>query len=371
MEKIYFAGPSITELEIKTVEDAMRNGWYEHPYDYCEKFQDGFAAFHGRKYGVMTPSCTTAIHLLLTALGISDGDEVIVPDCTWIGSSAGITYLRATPVFCDIDPINWCLDPKSVERSITSRTKAIMAVDLFGNMPDMDALIEISEKYGIPLIEDSAEALGSTYKGQRAGKFGIASAFSFHRTKTLTTGEGGMLLFDDKELCERCKFLRDHGRGPKTKPYFNDAVTYKYMPFNLQAALGYGQLQRIEELIAERQNQMKKYKALLSDMPDIQMNQNPTDGVHGGWMTSVVFGYSYGMKKQEILDKLIEQGVPVRPYFYPLSSLPAYPGMQEKYEKLNTVSYDISSRGINLPCAANLTDEQIEYICDCIQKTFK
>ena len=138
MKPIHMAGPWITNHEINIVEDAMRNGWYENSYDYVEKFQREFAIYHDRKYGIMTPNCTTAIHLLLTALGISEGDEVILPECTWIATGAGITYLRATPIFCDIDPENWCLNPRSVEKLITPKTKAIIAVDLFGNMPQYD-----------------------------------------------------------------------------------------------------------------------------------------------------------------------------------------------------------------------------------------
>jgi perosamine synthetase len=367
MDKIYMAGPWITELEIKTVEDAMRNGWYEHAYDYCEKFQKEFAAYHNRKYGLMTPNCTTAIHLLLSGLGIKQGDEVIMPECTWIASGAGISYLKATPVFCDIDAVNWCIDPKSVEKRITSKTKAIIAVDLFGNMPDMDGLIAVAKKYNIPLIEDAAEALGSSYKGVRAGKFGIGSVFSFHRTKTITTGEGGMLLLDDDKLFERCSFLRDHGRRADGPMYYNYEVTYKYMPFNLQAALGYAQFQRIDELVGKKREQLKMYKEKLKDIKDIQFNPEPPGGVNGAWITGLVFGKSHKMTKLEAMEKLQKLGLPARPFFYPLSSLPAYPGFREKYEKLNPVAYDVSSRGVNLPGAANLTEEQMDKFCDGIK----
>ena len=257
MKTIHFAGPWITEHEIKVVEDAMRNGWYEHAYDYCEKFQKEFAAYHNRKYGIMTPNCTMALHLLLAGLGISEGDEVILPDCTWIASGAGITYLRATPVFCDMEPVNWCLDPESVEKRITPRTKAIITVDLFGNMPLMDELTEIADRHGVFLVEDSAEALGSIYKGVKAGKFGVGSAFSFHRTKTITTGEGGMLLIDDDELYDRCMFLRNHGRRQNDVMYLNYEVTPKYLPFNVQAAIGYAQFQRIDELIAKKREDLQ------------------------------------------------------------------------------------------------------------------
>jgi perosamine synthetase len=361
------AGPWITELEIKTVEDAMRNGWYEHAYDYCEKFQKEFAAYHNRKYGIMTPNCTTAIHLLLSGLGVKEDDEVIMPECTWIASGAGISYLKATPVFCDIDPVNWCIDPKSVEKRITSKTKAIIAVDLFGNMPDMDGLAAVAKKHNIPLIEDAAEALGSSYKGVRAGKFGIGSVFSFHRTKTITTGEGGMLLLDDDKLFERCFFLRDHGRRSDGPMYYNYEVTYKYMPFNVQAALGYAQFQRIDELVGKKREQLKMYKEKLKDIPDIQFNPEPPGGVNGAWITGLVFGKSHKITKIDAMEKLMKLGLPARPFFYPLSSLPAYPGFREKYEKLNPVAYDVSARGINLPGAANLTEEQMDKFCDGIR----
>jgi perosamine synthetase len=371
MKQIHMAGPSITEHEVKVVEDAMRNGWYENPYYYVETFQKEFAAYHGRKYGIMTPNCTTAIHLLLTALGVSDGDEVIIPECTWIASAAPITYLRAKPVFCDIEPVNWCLDPESVRRNITPRTKAIIVVDLFGNMPRMEELIKIADEHSIPIIEDSAEALGSMYKGTRAGKFGIGAVFSFHRTKTLTTGEGGMLLLDDEKLYQRCMVLRDHGRKPGGPMYYNYEVTYKYMPFNLQAALGYAQFQRLDELVAIKRRIFEMYKEKLADVEDIQLNGEPEGVFNSVWITALVFGKSHNLTKLEAMKRLEEIGLPARPFFYPLSSLPAYPGAEAEYRSRNPTAYDISARGINLPGAMNLTEDQIDAMCDGIKKIIK
>src|SRR5262245_18385186 len=171
MKPIFMAGPWITEHEVNVVTDAMRNGWYENAYWYVETFQKEFAAWHGRKYGIMTPKCMLATRLLLTAMGIGEGNEVIVPECTWIATVAPVTYLRATPVFCDVEPANWCLDPESVRKAITPKTNAIIPVDLYGNMPLMVELRAISNETGIPIVEDSAEALGSVYKGTRAVKF--------------------------------------------------------------------------------------------------------------------------------------------------------------------------------------------------------
>jgi perosamine synthetase len=367
MKPIHMAGPWITNHEINIVEDAMRNGWYENSYDYVEKFQREFAIYHDRKYGIMTPNCTAAIHLLLTALGISEGDEVILPECTWIATGAGITYLRATPIFCDIDPENWCLNPRSVEKLITPKTKAVIAVDLFGNMPQYDELTKLCAHHQIPLVEDSAEAVGSTYKGVKAGKFGIGSVFSFHRTKTITTGEGGMLLLDDEKLFDRCMFLRDHGRK-KDAMYLNYEVTYKYMPFNVQAALGYAQFQRIDELVGLKRNQLRMYRERLTEIKDIFLNPEPEDGINGAWITSIVFGKSYNLKKLDAIKKLAEMDIPTRPFFYPLSSLPAYPMAKVKYESMNPVAYDISSRGISLPGSAILTEDQVDWICEGIKK---
>lgn len=361
------AGPSITQVEMDAVMDAMTTGWYEKPYWYVEEFQRTFAAYHGRRFGIMTPNCTTSIHLIMTALGIGPGDEVIVPDCTWIASAAPITYLGATTVFCDIDPVSWCLEPASVRAAITPRTKAIVAVDLFGNMPDLDALQAIADEAGIPLLEDAAEAVGSVLRGRRAGSFGIASFFSFHRTKTITTGEGGMLLLDDEALAARCMVLRDHGRKPGGAMYVNDEVTYKYMPFNLQAALGWAQFQRIDELVAIKRRLLQAYRDGLADVPDIQLNPEPEGGVNGAWITGLVIGRSYNLNKAQAMEKLSALGLPTRPFFYPLSSLPAYPGMRERYEARNPVAYDISSRSINLPGAMNLDSAQIEQICTGIR----
>jgi len=368
MDPIYMAGPWITEKEIETVLDAMRTGWYEKPYYYVETFQREFADWHGRKHALMTPNCTTSIHLLLTALGIGEGDEVIVPECTWIASAAAITYLRATPVFCDIDPKHWCLDPESVEKRITSKTKAIIAVDLFGNMPLMDELVAVADRHGIPLVEDAAESLGSTYKGRKAGTFGVGSVFSFHRTKTLTTGEGGMLILDDDRLFERCTILRDHGRRPGGKMYFNEEVTYKYMPFNLQAALGYAQFKRLDELIARKRELYDWYKEGLADVEDLQLNAEPEGGFNSVWITAVVFGKSHNMTKALAMEKLQALGLPSRPFFYPLSSLPAYPGREAEGRRNNPRAYDISDRGINLPAAMNLTRDQADAICGGIKQ---
>lgn len=366
---IYMAGASVGDLEIKYVTDALKNGWYHDKYYYVEKLEKSFAQYHNRKYALMTPNCTSAIHLLLAGLGIGPGDEVIVPECTWIATTVSSVHLGAKVIFCDIEKDSWCLDPESVRENITDKTKAIIVVDLFGNMANWAELEKISQEFNIPLVEDAAEALGSTLNGVRAGKFGVGSTFSFHNTKTMTTGEGGMLLIDDDKLYKKCTLLRDLGRGPETKAYFNEIIGYKFMPFNVQAALGLAQFERLDELVNIKRHHYEFYKKELSHL-DVQFNSEPDNVFNGVWITGMVLGESYGMDKHEFINKLDSLGIPVRPFFYPLSSIPAY-NLEKDYINKNSNSYKISNRGVNLPGAANLTDDQLKEICDNIKKVLE
>lgn len=360
-------GPSITDLEINTVMDAMKNGWYgEKKYWYVEAFEREFAEYHGRRFAIMTPNCTTAIHLLLLGLGIGPGDEVIVPECTWIASATHITHVGAKTVFADIDEHTWCMSPASLEKSITPKTKAVIVVDLYGNMPDMDGIREVADRHGIHLIEDSAGALGSVYKGKKAGTFGVGSVFSFHRTKTITTGEGGMLLLDDEKIFERCHFLRDHGRS-KEVHYFNTEVAFKYMPTNLLASLGYAQLQRVEELIQAKRDLLTFYRDFFSDVEDVSFNSEPPEGRNGAWCTAMIFGPSHKKDKISIMKDLDEMGFEGRPFFYPLSMMPAYGGASPEKAAKNPVAYDLSNRGICLPAAFKTEKSQLLDYCNAIR----
>ena len=210
--RIYYTRPSITEREIRYATDAAANGWGEHCYEYIVRFETLFREHLGVKHAIATSSCTGALHLGLAALGITSGDEIILGDINWIASAAPITYLGGVPAFVDVLPDTWCIDPAKVEAAITPRTKAIIAVHLYGNLCDMDRLLAIGAKHGIPVIEDAAEALGSVWHGRRAGSMGVFGTFSFHGTKTLTTGEGGMFVTQDDNLYEKVLTLNNHGR---------------------------------------------------------------------------------------------------------------------------------------------------------------
>src|SRR3984893_18247540 len=252
MERIPIAGPSITHKEIDYVAGAVTNAWYDNANVYHERFEKAFADHLGLRFAVALPSCTSAIHLSLLALGIGPSDEVIVPDATWIASAAPITYVGATTVFADIDAKTWCLSARSFEKCITPKTRAVIPVDLYGNMPDWDAIVEVATRNNISVIEDAAEAAGAEYNGKKAGSFGDAGVFSFHGSKTLTTGEGGMLVTDRADIHQQALFLRDHGRQLGDKMFWNTQVAFKYRMSSMQAALGLAQLERLEELVARK-----------------------------------------------------------------------------------------------------------------------
>lgn len=366
MERIPVSGPWITQKEIDYVTDAVTNAWYSNANLYNARFEEAFAAYTGRKHAISLPSCTSALHLSLLALGIGPGDEVIVPDCTWIATSAPITYVGATPVFADIDPVTWCLDAASLEENITPRTKAAIVVNLYGNMPDMDAICDVAKRHNIAIIEDAAESVGSEYKGRKAGSFGETSAFSFHGSKTLTTGEGGMLLTDSDAINARVLFLRDHGRKPGDKMFFNTEVAYKYKMSSMQAALGLAQLERVEELVARKREIFAWYAAELADVREITLNHEAPTTVNTYWMVTAVVDKRLGKKKDVLMELLSARGIDCRPFFHPLSSIPAYyeTPQAERARKCNSVSYQISPVAINLPSGLNLTPEKVRFVCD-------
>lgn len=370
MGRIPIAGPWITQKEIEYVADAVANAWYENANIYHERFEKKFSDYIGVKYAVALPSCTSAIHLSLLALKIGPGDEVIVPDITWIATAAPITYVGATPVFADIDPKTWCLSAESFESCITPRTKAVIPVDLYGNMPDMEAIQEIARKHGIAIIEDAAEAIGSEYKGKKAGSFGDTGVFSFHGSKTLTTGEGGMLVTNREDIYRRVLFLRDHGRPPGDKMFWNTEVAYKYKMSSMQAALGLAQLERIEDLIEKKRQIFRWYQEELSDFSGITLNYEAPHTKNTYWMVTVILDKRFGLTKDRLMQLMGEYGIDCRPFFHPLSSLPAYDHLEEaKRARIrNKVSYDISPYGINLPSALNLTREQVKYVCNVLKR---
>lgn len=370
MDRIPVAGPWVTEKEVRYAADAAATAWYANANTYVTRFEKAFAEYIGVAYAVTLPSCTSALHLSLVALDVGPGDEVIVPDLTWIATSAPITYVGATPVFADVDRRTWCIDPDSVERLITPRTKALIVVDLYGNMPDMARFTDLARKHRIALVEDAAEAIGSTFAGRKAGSFGDAATFSFHGSKTLTTGEGGMLLTNRRDVLERAQQLRDHGRKPGDRMFINHEVAFKYKMSALQAAFGLAQLERIEELLGRKREIFSWYLRHLGEFGGITLNSElaPTKSVY--WMVTVLVDSRLGVPKETLIAGLDEAGIDSRPIFHPLSSLPAYSkyGGADVWRAKNPVAYSVSPWGVNLPSGLNLTEDLVARVARSVKE---
>jgi perosamine synthetase len=298
----------------------------------------------------------------LAALNIGPGDEVILPDTSWIASAAPVTYLGATPVFVDVRSDSWCLDPAMVEAAISPKTRAIMAVHLYGNVCDMDALLAIGERHGLPVIEDAAEAIGSEWAGRKAGSIGKFGTFSFHGTKTLTTGEGGMFVTDDHALYDRALMLSNHGRAPGQKRQFwPDAIGYKYKMSNLQAAVGCAQIERIDELIARKRQIFQAYADALLDIPGIRLNPEPAGTRNGYWMPTALFSAESGISREALLAEFHADNIDGRVFFWPLSGLPMFEPRPD-----NRVAQALPDRAINLPSYHEMTDVEQCRVIDAV-----
>ena len=367
--RIPVAGPWITDTEIGYVTDAVTNTWYGDANIYNYRFEEAFAAYVGRRFAASLPSCTSALHLALAALGIGAGDEVVVPELTWIATSAPVDYVGATPVFADVDARSWCITEDSFAAAITERTRALIVVDLYGNMPEMDPILALAAARGIAVIEDAAEAVGSMYRGRRAGAFGAAGVFSFHGSKTLTTGEGGMLVTDDEALYQRCQFLRDHGRVPGDRSFRNAEVAFKYKMTNMQAALGLAQLERVDELVARKRDIFEWYAAAFGNARGVTLNTTAAEVFNTYWMVTAVVAPDAGLDKFRIMERLTEAGIDSRPMFEPLSAIPAYAGrpQAEAARARNRAAYAVSPYGVNLPSGFNLSQRDVATVVDAFQ----
>ncbi len=351
------------------VAEAARDGWYRNMTRDIDEFEQRFAAYSGKRYALATSSCTGAIHLAMLALKLGPGDEVIVPDITWVASASPVCYVGATPVLVDIDPVTWCVSAEAVERAIPRKTKAIVSVGLLGNLPDMEALLAIARRRRIALIDDAAESIGAEYRGRKAGTFGTMGVFSFNGTKLLVTGEGGMLVTDDGRLYHRAKSLAHHGlfmRGDQSKLYWSYELGHKYKFTNLQAAMGLAQLSRIDELVAKRRQLFAWYAERLRGIDGLQLNAEGP-GVRGTfWITTAIIGRRYKLRKEALVKRLVARNIAGRPFFHPLSAMPPF----SRYARgrstrlANKVAYAISPYGICLPSASTLTEEDVEYVCD-------
>jgi len=362
--RIFYTKPSITDLEVSYATDATENGWGDQCYAYINRFEELFKKHLGVNYAIATSSCTGALHMGMAALGIGPGDEVIMADTNWIATASPIVHLGAKPVFVDILPDSWCIDPEKAEAAITSKTKAVVAVHLYGNLCEMDRLLAIGEKYGIPVIEDAAEAIGSVYHGKRAGSMGAFGAFSFHGTKTLTTGEGGMFVTNDPDLYERVLTLSNHGRARgQIKQFWPDMVGFKYKISNVQAAIGCAQMERIDSLIQRKKEIFATYRENLLALPGVAMNPEPEGMINGAWMPTVVFSPETGITREKLQSAFAQENIDARVFFWPLSSLDMF-----ESEEQNLNAWSIPHRGINLPSYHEMSLETIVRVVFVVDK---
>ncbi|MBI5155833.1 DegT/DnrJ/EryC1/StrS family aminotransferase, partial [Candidatus Peregrinibacteria bacterium] len=339
-------------------------GQNEHSFDYIKKFEAAFADYVGVRYTLATSCCTGALHLSLWALGISAGDEVIVPDMTWVASAAPIIYVGATPVFVDTDMKTFCIAPAAIEKAITPKTKAIIAVHTYGYPADMEAISAIAKKHNLFVIEDAAPSLGTTIKAKRTGSGGIVSGFSFHGSKIAASGEGGMLCTNDKDFFERVKVIGNHGRdGGRVLTAVRWGI--KYNMSNLQAAFGLAQLERMPELLAKKRQNYDWYKEELAGIQGITVSSEAPDVVWNCWQTSIVLDQDFGITRDGLMDELKKSKIDTRPFFPPISTLPM---VARDLSKQNPSSYYLGERGLNLPSRHDLKRGDVTYVVSEIRR---
>jgi len=361
---IPIAEPLLGEEELSNVAEAINSGWISSRGKFIPEFERKFAQYCGVKYGVATANGTVALHLALAALGIGPGDEVIVPSLTFVATANAVSYTRAKPIFVDSHPDYWCIDPRKVEEAITPKTRAIVPVHLYGHPCDMDAIMDITSRHDLYIVEDAAEAHGAEYRGRKVGSFGNIACFSFCGNKLITTGEGGMCLTNDEKLVERMRILRDHGMNPNKK-YWYDAIGFNYRMTNMQAAIGVAQLERLDKLVEKKREIARWYAKGLGDLTEkglvgLHPEMTWARGVY--WIYSILVNDGFGLSRDLLANKLEKRGIETRPLFYPLHFMPMYQ-TKERFP----VAEELSRRGVSLPSSANLTAEQVRYIVETIR----
>ena len=363
--EILTAGPSISTREISYVTDAATSGWNSRHSDYITRFENSFAEFVGAKYAMATSSCTGALHLSLMALGIGPGDEVIVPDVTWVATASAVMYTGAKPIFADINVSDWTINLDSIRSLISNKTKAIMPVHLYGYGAAMNQIMQIAHEHNLYVIEDAAPAIGTEIKGKRAGTFGDFGCFSFQGAKLLVTGEGGMLVTDNEELFKRAKKYQDHGRKPGT--FWIDELGHKYKMNNITAALGLAQIERAENQIFRKRRINSWYTENLSDVGSISF-QSETSGTSSiCWMTSFTLNEDSSISRDELIYSLKQDGIDSRPVFPAISQYPIW-----QYEpEIQPNAMKIGSTGINLPSGVMLSKSAIERVSVSIRKALR
>lgn len=353
---------SIGKKEKEYVNECLNSSWISSKGKYVQLFEDEFAKKIGVKYSTTVCNGTVALHLALLALGIGEGDEVIVPTFTYIASVNSIQYTGAQPVFVDCDPVSWQISPGDVLKKITPKTKAIMVVHLYGQSCDMESICKIAKNNNIFVIEDCAEAFGTKFHDQHVGSFGDIATYSFFGNKTITTGEGGIVVTNNETLYNRAKHLKGQGLA-EHRQYWHDTIGYNYRLTNMACAIGLAQLERCDEIIKRKREIANFYKKSFENS-NYKFHQEMANTYHSYWMCSILISSEKcNRETRDNLMKYLEQkGIETRPLFYPVHTMPMH---YSKYE-MHRVAEDISRRGINLPSFPDLTQEELDYIVQSV-----
>jgi perosamine synthetase len=363
IRRISVSSPLLNGNELAYVTECIKTNWISSQGKYVKSFENIFENYHEGRKSLAVSNGTVALHLALVALGIKEGDEVLVPNLTFAASVNSIIYTGAKPVLVDVDPETWNIDVSQAEKLINNNTKAIMPVHLYGHPCEMDALIRLAELHNLYVIEDCAEALGSYYKGRPVGVFGDVSTFSFYGNKTITTGEGGMIVFKDPIIAERASTLRDHGMD-KSKRYWHSEVGYNYRLTNIQAAIGVAQFEQLNEFVSSKRRIANVYNSHLEKLDFFQLPSEKDETVNSYWLYTCMLKPNSPFTRDELIDYLGSIGIETRPVFFPINTMPPYKEFAKKSDL--RVSENLSKIGISFPSSVNLSNEEIEFICKSI-----
>jgi perosamine synthetase len=362
--------PYLNGHELKYVTEAVSSGWISSSGQYVTAFEETFAKYCGVRYGVAVCNGTVALHLALRALNIGKGDEVIIPSFTMIASAFAVCYTGATPVFVDADPKTWNIDCSKIEEKITERTKAIMPVHIFGNPCDMEQIGALARKHGLHIVEDAAEAHGAEYQGRKVGSFSSISAFSFFANKNITTGEGGMVVTDNPEFADRCRYFKNlcfplNG----SRNYLHAEIGFNYRMSNLHAAIGLAQVEKADEYRAMRIRNASLYREFLRDVPGIIFQEDEEGGLNVHWMNAIVVDNRlFGCSRDQLISYLKNEGIDTRLLFISMHRQPSLQNAGCDCSGVYPVTDNLSTNGLYLPSASNLCEDVICYICDAIKR---
>jgi perosamine synthetase len=369
--KIPIAEPDLSGNEEKYIIKCIRSGWISSKGKFVEQFEENFASYIGVKHAITVSSGTAALHLALASLDIKPGDEIIMPTFTMIACANAAKYLGAKPVLVDSEISTWNIDPNKIEEKITSKTKAIMVVHIYGHPADMDPIMKIAKKYGLYVIEDAAEAHGAEYKGKKVGSIGDIGCFSFYANKIITTGEGGAVVTNDDEIAEKVRRLRDQAYNANLRKWLiHDDIGYNYRLTNLQAAIGLAQLERIEEFINRHRENAYYYNSLLKNIRGITLPPEMPWAKNVYWMYTILIDEEIlGITRDDLMRKLETYGIDTRSTFLPIHLQPPYKNIyiNEKYP----IAELLGRRGINLPSGNSTTKEDIEYVVSTIKSAIE